>query len=104
MLRRRRSKVFRNWARNQSCRPVEIHTPSHPSEISTILQRARALGKRVRCVGAGHSWSPLVCTDDYLVDIAAFNGLQRVDRDKMVVRAGAGITLAELNQKLSERG
>ncbi len=99
-----RNGVFRNWGRNQRAVPAQIAAPRTIDEIAALVQRAAADGRRVKVVGAGHSFTDIACTDGVLVDIGAIAGVTRIDRDTKQVTVGAGTKLADLNTALRRRG
>ena len=72
---------WHNWAENVRCQPAYTFFARSVDDLSAIVRFARENGKQVRAVATGHSWSPLVPTDDVLVDITALN---RVDRKSVV--------------------
>ena len=53
-----------NWAGNQSCTPDWRFSPASEDELVAALKSARGV---VRAVGAGHSFSAVVPTDDTLI-------------------------------------
>ncbi len=96
--------VFRNWAGcAQSC-AQKYFQPQTEHEIALILKEAAESGKKIRVVGAGHSWSPLVCTDDYLLNLDFFNNIISIDKPKKQIRVQAGIRLRQLNKVLEDVG
>ena len=99
-----RNGVFRNWGRNQRAVPARVATPSTIDEVAAVVRRAAAEGRRVKVVGAGHSFTDIACTDGVLVDIAAIAGIIRMDRATRQVTVGAGTRLADLNTALRVRG
>ena len=95
---------WRNWAGNQVCAPTAIHQPSSEGEIVAIVQRAAAEGRRVRCVGAGHSFTGLVCTDGDLIDLSRYAEVLAVDRAAGLATVQAGIPLHRLSRELATHG
>ncbi|HJR24222.1 MAG TPA: D-arabinono-1,4-lactone oxidase [Acidimicrobiales bacterium] len=93
-----------NWAGNQSCAPVEIAQPAHEAELAGIVEQAAARGQRVKCVGAGHSFTPIACTDGVLVDLSRYGRVVRHDGEARTITVEAGITLARLCEELDRRG
>ena len=93
-----------NWAGNQSCAPVEIAQPAHEAELADIVEQAAARGQRVKCVGAGHSFTPIACTDGVLVDLSRYGRVVRHDGEARTITVEAGITLARLCEELDRRG
>ncbi|KAG0284668.1 hypothetical protein BGZ97_008094, partial [Linnemannia gamsii] len=64
-----------NWAKNQSCDPSEIFHPKTLQDLTAIVLKAKASGKKIRCAGSGHTWSSSSVTDGYLVDV---NGMAQI--------------------------
>ncbi len=58
----------------------------------------------MRAVGAGHSFTPIVCTDGDLVDLSGYDQVLGVDLDARTVTVQAGIRLTALNQFLATQG
>ncbi len=71
-----------NWAGNQSCRPQWRRAPATESELVDALRDARGV---VRAVGAGHSFSAAVPTDDTLIATERLQGM--VGHDPQTLRA-----------------
>jgi L-gulono-1,4-lactone dehydrogenase len=69
-----------------------------------VVERAASAGLAVRVVGAGHSFTPLVCTDGYLVDLRDYGRVLSLDKEAGRVTVEAGITLATLNTELAQFG
>ncbi len=59
---------------------------------------------RVRAVGAAHSWSPSIVTDDTLVSLERMRVPLALDRDRGQVTVQAGMRLRELNAYLDHHG
>ncbi|CAI2186592.1 2409_t:CDS:2, partial [Funneliformis geosporum] len=60
-------KGWHNWAGNQKSSPTEIFRPKNLQDIKKIIELAKKNQKKIRCSGAGHTWSSLSVTNDYLV-------------------------------------
>lgn len=93
-----------NWAGNQLARPVAVHQPASPSEVSRLIEGAARAGARVKAVGSGHSFTGCAVTDGHLVRLDNMSGLLEVDRAAMEVRVGAGTVLSTLNGLLHAEG
>lgn len=89
--------VWQNWAGNVSGTPTQIFVPKTKAEIVHIIHEARKHGKKVRVAGSGHSWSPLVPTDGYLIRMQHFNKIA-INEDKTMVTLGPAITVDQLAQ------
>jgi FAD/FMN-containing dehydrogenase len=92
-------------------RPLRTYAPSTLEHLIEIVADARSLGRRVRAVGAGHSYSDAAQTSDFLVRTEALRGVFEIDeclREGIErgsrVRVRAGTTLIELQRALEARG
>ena len=93
-----------NWAGNQSCAPTSIRRPTSEAELVAIVKEAANNGTRVKCVGAGHSFTPIACTDGVLVDLSGYGRVLSHDPGARTVAVQAGITLSALCDELDQRG
>jgi FAD-linked oxidoreductase len=93
-----------NWAGNQSCAPTAIRRPTSEGELVAIVKEAAASGTRVKCVGAGHSFTPIACTDGVLVDLSSYGRVLGHDAETRTVTVQAGISLSALSDELDQRG
>lgn len=93
-----------NWAGNQSCAPTSIRRPTSEAELVAIVKEAANNGTRVKCVGAGHSFTPIACTDGVLVDLSGYGRILSHDPGARTVTMQAGITLSTLCDELDQRG
>jgi L-gulonolactone oxidase len=97
-------KVWSNWAGNQSCAPVAVHRPRSEGEILAIVERAAAADRQVRVVGAGHSFTPLVCTDGDLLDLRDHASVLEIDPVRRTATVQAGISLSRMSRELAAHG
>ncbi|HNN96817.1 MAG TPA: FAD-binding protein, partial [Pseudomonadota bacterium] len=95
---------FRNWAGTATAQPQAFFTPQSESEIVDILKRAAQAGRRVKVVGAGHSWSDIACTDGYLLQLDALAQVRRVDVQRQEITVQAGIRLHALIAAMHRHG
>jgi len=95
--------VFHNWAQTITCKPDQFCQPASEAEVQQLVQQAIKDKKRVRTVGAGHSWAPLVLTEDILVNLDQLN-LVASDSTSLRSQAQAGIRLKDLTPQLAEAG
>ena len=61
-------------------------------------------GRKIRCVGTGHSWSNLIPTDDILINTDSLSQIISLDRNAKTARIQAGAKLEDLNLTLWEHG
>ncbi|HLS46354.1 MAG TPA: D-arabinono-1,4-lactone oxidase [Ornithinicoccus sp.] len=96
--------AWTNWAGNQTCDPVVVGTPRTAADVVELVERARHQGRRVKAVGAGHSFTGIAVTDGVQVDLSGLSGVINVDRERRRVRVGAGTPLHVLNPALEALG
>ena len=68
------------------------------------MKEAANNGTRVKCVGAGHSFTPIACTDGVLADLSGYGRVLSHDPGARTVTVQAGITLSTLCDELDQRG
>ena len=93
-----------NWAGNVSFTPAAVARPRAVGELQEIVATHATQGRRVRAVGAGHSFSAIGATEGTLVvmdDCAAVVG---VDAERRTVTVEAGIRYADLAPALHADG
>lgn len=101
-----RGTQWTNWAGNQCAWPDQIWVPQSRADLVAIVHAARQQGRRIRVCGEGHTFSALVPTNDFLVDVRA---LRRVDLDLdhpegPRVRVESGASVAEVDAALQAVG
>lgn len=90
-----------NWAGNQSCIPNCRFSPASEDELVSTLKSAKGV---VRAVGAGHSFSAVVPTNDTLISTDLLSGLVRHDPEKMQATLLAGTRLNSVGPILQSIG
>ena len=93
-----------NWGRNQTCAPARIARPSSEDELVALVKDAADKEQRVKAVGAGHSFTAIVCTDGVLVDLSGYGRVLDHDTATGRVTVEAGIPLHRLSDELDARG
>lgn len=93
--------AWRNWSGSQTCRPEHREAPATVAQLQELV--ARTSGK-IRAVGAGHSFSPLVPTDDTMVSLSRISGIIDHDPEKLRATLAAGTRLGAIGAPLAERG
>ncbi len=89
-----------NWSGSVVARPTDVATPKTEAELVNVVARSRKL----RVVGAGHSFMPLCETDGTLVSLADLEGELELSADKTRAWAPAGWSLAKLTAALWDQG
>lgn len=96
--------MWRNWAGQQRCEPLEELHPSDAGQLADAVASAAERGLNVRVAGAGHSFTDAVCTSDVLLVLDRMRAVLEVDRSRGSVRVQAGCTLGELSERLRRHG
>ena len=86
-----------NWSGNQVSYPAER---ARPRNIEALVSLLKETDGKIRAVGAGHSFSALVPTDETLLSMARFRGISHINQDTKEVTVGAGTRLAALGDDL----
>jgi len=93
-----------NWAGNQVCAPASVRKPTTEVELARVVADAARTGQRVKCVGAGHSFTAIACTDGVMVDLSGYGRVLAHDAAAGTVTVEAGISLSTLSDELDRRG
>src|SRR5579883_2201532 len=95
---------WRNWGRNFQCRPARLYRPGSVEEIVAVIRHAHEQGWRVRPVGAGYSYTRLVQTDEVMVSLDRWTGIESVDPAAGTAVIRGGTELHALIRALAGRG
>lgn len=93
-----------NWSGTVQCQTECLFYPATEEELVMIVQQAAADGKTIRVMGEGHSFSPLLDTNVYLVSLRYLSGLITIDKEAGWATAWAGMSIKDCNQALYEQG
>jgi FAD/FMN-containing dehydrogenase len=93
-----------NWSGSLKFTPSEFVTTNSENEICEKIWRLRSEGKKLKVVGAGHSSSPLVETDNTLIRLDKFKGIVRHNKSEETVTLRTGMTIKEVNDELQQIG
>src|SRR3954452_9346521 len=102
--RRSATEDWRNWTGDQACRPAEVIAPRSRDELVEAVVRAAESGRKVSVPGAGHSFTEAAMTDGSMIRIDALDDVIDADPSSGLVKVGAGIVLADLNEQLHGLG
>lgn len=97
-------KTWRNWSGSVISQPDQILYPSSMEEVTEAVRQAGAQGKKLRVVGSGHSFTPLVRTDEVLLSLDQLQGIQHIDQERQIAHLWAGIKLKTLGESLHDMG
>jgi FAD-linked oxidoreductase len=91
-----------NWSNAYTCHPQKTLSPNSEAEIISMIKTHKGSGFRI--VGSGHSFSPLVPTDNTLISLDNLTGLIKLDLNTETVEVWAGTKLHELSELLHKNG
>ena len=69
---------WRNWAGNVTANPAERAAPATVAEVASVVTAAAERGRTVKCVGAGHSFTPAAAADGVLVSLDDLTGIESI--------------------------
>lgn len=95
---------MKNWAGNVSFQPLKSFMPKNLEEIQEIVKEARKENKSVRLMGSGHSWTGLIESQEYFVQLDALQGIISTDKKNQTITAHAGTKLAHFGPKAHAEG
>jgi FAD-linked oxidoreductase len=95
---------FENWGKTLKFKPQAIVYPQSESEIQALVQKAWLNKQKVRVVGSGHSWTPLIETQGILVSLDKLQGLISADNQQLTATVFAGTKLKQLGELLHQQG
>jgi FAD-linked oxidoreductase len=95
---------WRNWARTCESNPEKTWYPSSVEEVVAIVKEASKQKKTIRVVGAGHSFTSLVKTEEWLVSLDSLSGIEQIDEQNSTVTVLGGTRLFQLGEALGHAG
>ena len=91
--------TWRNWS-GTVVADIDVATPSTVGELQEIVAHNTRTGRRVKPIGAGHSFTPIGATDGVQLRLDRMQGIVRADRESGLVTVLGGTRLHELNEAL----
>eukprot|EP00030_Apusomonadida_sp_AF-17_P002747 a341327_18.p1 GENE.a341327_18~~a341327_18.p1 ORF type:complete len:506 (+),score=190.78 a341327_18:136-1518(+) len=101
---RERGGQFVNWEQRVHCRPASFVHVRSVEDIVEIVKAAAESGKKVRAVGAGHSWNDGACTDGTMISLDLMDKVLEIDKARGTVTVQGGIRFLVLQDALAEAG
>jgi FAD-linked oxidoreductase len=99
-----RKRIWTNWSGAVRCTPERLARPASIDALVAVVRETAARGGRLRVAGSGHSFSPVVATDETLVSLDKLRGLAEVDREQRLATALAGTPIDVLGDLLAAHG
>jgi len=92
---------WKNWSGSQMCYPQSRKAPANIEELQALITNAPG---QIRPVGSGHSFMPLVPTDDTIVSLSRLSGLLDHDAQSNQATLWAGTRLGDIGEPLANAG
>lgn len=89
-----------NWDGRHKLATESVHFPGSVEEVINLVKDANQTNRRVKVVGAGHSWSDIAVPVDMHVSLDRLNKVLEVDKENKRVTVEAGIRLIDLYRAL----
>ncbi|HEX4873132.1 MAG TPA: FAD-binding protein [Nevskiaceae bacterium] len=97
-------RAWRNRSGTVVAQPHHHATPTTLEQIQAEVRRAAEDGERLRVAGGGSAQSPLCWTDETLLSLDWFTGIESVDLDRRRAWVRGGTRLHRLRRRLAEFG
>jgi FAD-linked oxidoreductase len=97
-------KPWHNWSGSVRATPREVARPGSIEELALLVGTYGRVGRQLRVVGSGHSFTPLVQTDDVLIALDGLQGIIASDNARGTVTVLGGTRLKRLGDDLLARG
>jgi len=95
------TKKWQNWSGNQVCQPTEVFLPTSEKEL---VQKLKNTTDKIRVVGGGHSFSPVVPSNQILASFKELNSIIDYNTTLQTATVGAGAHLYNLTPQLHTLG
>lgn len=95
---------WRNWSGTVDCEPAHVAFPVTVEEVQSELLRCSEEAERLRVVGKGHAVTALCQSDENLMSLDHFTGIESVDAHSRRVWVRAGTRMKRLGEMLAARG
>lgn len=92
---------WQNWSGSQICHPQSRKAPANLEELQTLVKDTKGI---IRPVGSGHSFMPLVPTDDTIVSLSRLSGLIDTNDESKQATLWAGTRLGDIGEPLANKG
>lgn len=100
----RASRPWRNWSGFVRFTPQQVVKPGNLAELQRIVGESGRSGRHMRVVGSGHSFTPLIQTEDILISLDNWQGIEEIDIEKGIVKVRGGTKLRTLGKVLLSYG
>jgi FAD-linked oxidoreductase len=91
-----------NWSGSVKCSPDEVLKPRTIDELTKMVGEYGRAGHHMRIVGSGHSFAPVVQSNDILLSMEELQGIESIDAERGSVTVLGGTVLKNLGNMLFE--
>ena len=98
------SDSWSNWMGNHTARPEDVVSPRNLDEVVAAVTTARTRHQRIRVLGAGFAWSPLVPLDGWFLSTKRLCAVRHIDRERHRITVETGMLLRELVDVAARNG
>jgi len=91
-----------NWSGSVKCSPDEVLKPRTIDELTKMVGEYGRAGHHMRVVGSGHSFTPVVQSNDILLSMEELQGIESIDAERGSVTVLGGTVLKNLGNLLFE--
>ena len=95
---------MKNWSRLYQWNPREVLYPTSEEAVQQIIRNALQSGSKIRCIGSGHSFTPLCVTGEILISLDNYQGIVELNKAENQATVKAGTKLHLLGALLFEQG
>ena len=104
MIKTLQGRTWKNWSQTVINHPEKILYPASIEEVCLIVKDAAKEKKSIRIVGAGHSFTKLVQSDDWLISLDLLSGIEEIDEGNGTATVLAGTRLFQIGTELGKLG
>ncbi|MDO5617227.1 D-arabinono-1,4-lactone oxidase [Kocuria sp.] len=95
---------WRNWSGLEKCTSEEVVAVRTEEELRTTVACAVQSGRRLKAVGAGHSFSSIAVAPDIRLDLSSWSGVVATDQAQKRITVRSGTHLWEMPRILAPTG
>ena len=96
--------TWHNWSGSVNCTPSEMIKPRSIDELASLVGEFGRSGRHVRVAGSGHSFTPIVRSDDVMMSLEGIQGVEDVNKECGQVTVLGGTVLKLLGEQLFAHG
>ncbi|MDH5738317.1 MAG: FAD-binding protein [Gammaproteobacteria bacterium] len=98
------ARQWKNWSGLLSCHPEAVMVPESEHELIRLLTSPETGTRHIRPVGYGHSFSPLIPTNDILLSLSRLSGLVSTESQTSEATFLAGTRMSDMGMALQDNG